>query len=70
MRSRFAAAAIDYMILTVCFFVSAVAVRALGFDVSMLTIRFSLATVYFTLTEWLRRRLGWQAVAWPACTRG
>ena len=52
-RSRFAAAAIDYMILTVCFFVSAMAVRALGFDVWMLTIRFSLATLYFTLTEWL-----------------
>ena len=52
MRSRFTAAAIDYMILTVCFFVSAVAVRALGFDFSMLTIRLSLATVYFTLTEW------------------
>jgi eukaryotic-like serine/threonine-protein kinase len=52
LRPRFAAAAIDYMILTVCFYVSVVAVRVLGLDVWMFTIRFSLATLYFTLAEW------------------
>ena len=51
LRSRVAAAAIDYMILTVCFYVSTVAMRAVGFGSWGLTIRFVVATVYFTLTE-------------------
>jgi uncharacterized RDD family membrane protein YckC len=51
LRSRFAAAAIDYMILLVCFNVSAVAIRVLGFGTWVLATRFSIAAVYFTLTE-------------------
>ena len=51
LRSRFAAAAIDYLLLTACFYVSTTAVFALGVRVAWAPIRLVIVTLYFTLTE-------------------
>ena len=51
LRSRFAAAAIDYLLLSACFYVSTTAVFALGVRVAWAPIRLVVVTLYFTLTE-------------------